>query len=218
MNIFLNYLYPGLIAISEPLAFIVIGFFIGSFRDSNKIIFDKKLIVYSDLLTFISKHPYRSTDISSDKQIVKNELISLLAPVRLLANKTLEDCAREYFDTMEEYISISRSNIEEIRKLGLIAEKIMSITMEMEQLMRNELGRNRIYSPDTIKEHTNGKITQQIEKIVGTSLSQEEVRKILGPDHAHITDEEIDKIREAVLQKVREDSRKKEEKLNTQID
>lgn len=115
-----------------PTATLIIGFMIGMFRDANKMIFDKKLLIYSDIISEISQHRY------IDGKISFRELAKLLAPARLIGGNELQSCIREYYSLVTEYWNLSDPE-EKINK----SAKISITCMEVEQLMRKELGVGR---------------------------------------------------------------------------
>jgi hypothetical protein len=129
-----------------PVIGILIGYILGVLRDSNKIIFDKKVIVYSGIISEISKHGYLD-------HISLNKLIDLLAPARLLSGRRLEEKLRDYYSLVSEFAGYKNLNDE--NKMKEAVNKISTIIMEMEQLMRVELGSNRVYSKKTLIWHIN---------------------------------------------------------------
>ena len=80
----------------------------------------------------------------------RNELIHLFAPARLLASKELEDELRDFYSNIAEYWS--EKNKEQQDKL---LSKTAKNVMEIEQLMRIELGASRIYTRERIEVHAN---------------------------------------------------------------
>lgn len=74
-------------------------------------------------------------------QNYQDEMIRLFAPARLIGNKAVVNELREYFSLVSEYYLI-----EEKKDIDDLGKKISKSVMELEQLMRNDLGHFRILS------------------------------------------------------------------------
>ncbi|HVB19834.1 MAG TPA: hypothetical protein VNF51_00905 [Candidatus Paceibacterota bacterium] len=77
-----------------------------------------------------------------------DELIKLFAPARLLGSDAVINELREYYSLISEYHSIK-----EKRDLDLLTKKISKSIMELEQLMRRDLGNFRALSKSDILWH-----------------------------------------------------------------
>jgi hypothetical protein len=117
------------------------GYMLGISRDKSKTIFDKKLEIYSKVIAELSRHRYITKELDSEG------LINLLAPARLLASVGLEKKIRDYYSDVTSYWE---GNSEEKLRLASI---ISNDCMEVEQLMRKELGAGRIYTHSELEEH-----------------------------------------------------------------
>ena len=71
----------------------------------------------------------------------RDELIKLFAPARLIGGKAVVNELREYFSLVSEY-----HLIEEKKNVDDLIKKISKSVMELEQLMRKDLGHFRILS------------------------------------------------------------------------
>lgn len=71
----------------------------------------------------------------------RDELIKLFAPARLIGSKAVVNELREYFSLISEYHSI-----EERKDIDNLSKKISKSVMELEQLMRKDLGHFRMLS------------------------------------------------------------------------
>ncbi len=159
---------------------LLIGYFLGSSRDNNKIIFNKKLDIYQDIIYHLSSAKYLKLNIDINEQklesLVKDidslqgstqsinslhpinqkfeslkdqisitnyrdELIKLFAPARLIAGEKVVNELRNYFSLISEYHLISGKN-----DITDLSNKISISVMELEQLMREDLGYFRIIS------------------------------------------------------------------------
>ena len=100
-----------IISITPVLIGLLFGYFFGTSRDKGKVIFEKKLLVYSQVLSEIVKHSYSMIKIyegseiksSSSRLEESNKLINLLAPARLLSKKKLENKLRDYYSLVVEF-------------------------------------------------------------------------------------------------------------------
>ncbi|MEN9647207.1 MAG: hypothetical protein RLY57_11 [Candidatus Parcubacteria bacterium] len=131
LNTFWEYLSKGIV----PVASLLIGVAIGMYRDNRKMIFDKKLIIYSDIISETSQHLYM------DGKVNFRELAKLLAPARLISGGELQNCIREYYSLVTEYWNLSDSEEKDNK-----SAQITMVGMEIEQLMRKELGVKRFLS------------------------------------------------------------------------
>lgn len=159
---------------------LIIGYLLGKTRDSNKIIFNKKLEIYFDIIYHLSsaKYLHLNLDISVEKLKIltkeidslqenksikakphsfgdnlqevnrkisllnyRDELIKLFAPARLVGSKAVVDELREYFSLITEYHAI-----EEKKDIDDLSRKISKCVLELEQLMRKDLGNSRLLS------------------------------------------------------------------------
>lgn len=167
---------------------LLIGYILGRNRDNNKVIFNKKLEIYSDIIYHINSVKYLriNLDVSTEKlrALIKkvdnlqenelintlphshinkmeedldkktsllnyrDELIKLFAPARLIGSKEVVEELREYFSLISEYHSS-----EEKDDINNISNKILKSTMELEQLMRKDLGHFRNLSKHRISSH-----------------------------------------------------------------
>lgn len=140
---------------------VYIGYFFGLKKDKQKTFFDKKVEVYSRIISKISEHRYV-------KQEDSDNLISVLAPARFFAEKEISEELREYYSLVSEYKDLV--NIENIRKeikdseeslddykekVVKHSKKISTCIMEIEQLMRKDLGQKRLYTKKEILNHVN---------------------------------------------------------------
>ena len=114
---------------------VYVGYLFGKSRDRSHLIFDKKLDIYSKIVTEISSHNYLRRANLTENNIV---LIELFAPARLIGGKDVVDLLREYFSLNTEYYSA----ISDYAK-DKISNKISECAMELEQLMRDDLGKSR---------------------------------------------------------------------------
>ncbi len=79
----------------------------------------------------------------------KDRLIKLFAPARLLGSKRVVDKLREYYSLVSEFCSAEeKKDIHDD-----FSKKISESAMELEQLMREDLGRFRILSKHEINTH-----------------------------------------------------------------
>lgn len=170
---------------------LLIGYVLGRNRDSSKVLFNKKLEIYSDIVYHISSAKYLqlNLNISTKKlatlineidglqengsikpkthsfvekmeevenkmslQNYRDEMIRLFAPARLIGSKAVVDELREYFSLVCEYYVI-----EEKKDIDGISKKISKSVMELEQLMRKDLGYFRILSKLEIWWHLHNK-------------------------------------------------------------
>lgn len=171
---------------------LLIGYFIGVSRDNNKIVFNKKLDIYSDIIYHLSSAKYLKLNIdieakkleslikemnnlqgssqpiknlhsinqkhetTKDKLFIVNyrdELIKLFAPARLIASEKVVNELRNYFSLISEY-----HLIEEKDDITDLSSKISRSVMELEQLMRKDLGYFRIISRFDIWWHTHERL------------------------------------------------------------
>ncbi len=166
---------------------LLIGYILGKNRDNEKIVFNRKLEIYSDIVYHLNSAKYLklNLDISVEKlkALIKeidslhtnkppepklthsdkleeveekisllnsrDELIKLFAPARLIGSRAVADELREYFSLISEYHSIR-----ELNDVDVLSKKISKSVMELEQLMRKDLGRFRILSKLDIWWHT----------------------------------------------------------------
>lgn len=173
-----------------PLLMLLMGYFLGKNRDNEKTVYEKKLLIYSDIVYHLNSSKYLRLnldvslknlesltnanqnenikvdesseskhhsfaevfeDVNSKVSLLnfKDELIKLFAPARLIGSKAVVDELREYFSLITEYF-----DIKEKKDLDLLNKKISKSVMELEQLMRKDLGRFRIFSKADISWHT----------------------------------------------------------------
>ncbi len=71
----------------------------------------------------------------------KDEMIKLFAPARLIGSKLVIDELREHFSLVFEYYSTKEKN-----DLDALEKRISKNVMELEQLMRKDLGHFRVLS------------------------------------------------------------------------
>lgn len=117
-----------------PIILAILAYILGRFRDNNKQIFDKKLDIYSKIVIEINTHAY---PIYANKTENNNALIKLFAPARLIGSKEVASKLREYFSLVSEYFDL----IDDKAKNNIM-DKISDNAMELEQLMRKDLGKN----------------------------------------------------------------------------
>lgn len=139
----MNIVLQIVVTIATALISTGIGYFFGKYRDRNQMLFNKKLEVYSKIISKISRHDYKS-----DSQL--DDLIDLLAPARFLAEKETVNELREYYTLINDYKSAIGLDI-----IKETADKISLSIMKIEQLMRTELGQERIYDDQVLIEHVN---------------------------------------------------------------
>ena len=142
MNSFLLNLIDFLIKIIPLIVASFIGFLFGTLKDSKNVIFNRKLAIYSQIVSKISKHEYLLPDFDRD------ELIDVFAPARLLGSKKLEFYLREYYALIVEYKNLEDETFKE-KKSNEVSEAAMNI----EQIMREELGTKRLLSKKEISKH-----------------------------------------------------------------
>lgn len=157
-----------------PTITLILGFFLGKWRDNSSVIFNKKLEIYSEIVyelnsaSFLFKNvranfqktsdkinsikstyenqkttkdpaitkklmeqeeSIRDLDYELKKNDIRDSLIKILAPARLLGNKKIVEKVREYFDLVTEF-----------EKGGSVKDQELSgCVMELEQLMRSDL-------------------------------------------------------------------------------
>lgn len=128
-----NYMY---LQIFIPIILAILAYILGRFRDNNKQIFDKKLDIYSNIVIEISRHRYLkfSNQTESDDLLIK-----LFAPARLIGDEDVVDEIREYFSLVSEYFDYTDDKTKK-----QIINKISKSAMDLEQLMRKDLGKKRI--------------------------------------------------------------------------
>ncbi len=166
---------------------LLIGFILGQIRDNNKIIFNRKLEIYSNIISHLSSGKFLrvNLDISREKakSIIseinhfktetasinkyiplneepedlekkvnelnyRDELIGLFSPARLIGDKDVTEELREVFHLVCEFYEHQK----EEGKINL-RDKISQSVMELEQLMRIDLGCSRILSKVDIYHH-----------------------------------------------------------------
>jgi len=147
--------------ILTSIVFLYVGYIFGLKKDKQKTFFDKKVEVYSKIVSYLSEHKYT-------EQEDKDSLISLITPARFFAEKEVSEELREYYSLISEYKDLI--NIENIRKetkdsegslddykekLDKHLKKIAISIMEVEQLMRKDLGQKRLYTKKEILNHIN---------------------------------------------------------------
>ena len=134
MDKYLPYIKPviSLVAVLVP---VYIGYLFGKSRDKSHLIFDKKLGIYSKIVTEISNHNYLRRANLTENSIV---LIELFAPARLIGGEEMITGLREYYSLITEYYDETVSEAK-----TKISNQISECTMELEQLMREDLGKNR---------------------------------------------------------------------------
>jgi hypothetical protein len=167
-------------AVIPPLLTLLFGFWLGKARDSEKVIFNKKLEIYSDIVYHLSSAKYLQLNLHFAEEKLKalvkeldllkegrsvvskehtfdteletvdrklrqldyrDELIKLFAPARLVGSEAVVNELREYYSLMSEY-----HVIEQKKDLDDLTKKISKSVMELEQLMRKDLGRSRLIS------------------------------------------------------------------------
>lgn len=121
-----------------PIILAILAYVLGRFRDNNKQIFDKKLDIYSNIVIEINTHSYSRC---ADRTESCNTLIKLFAPARLIGSKEVVDELREYFSLISEYFDLIDGKVK-----NKIMDKISNSAMELEQLMREDLRKNRYLS------------------------------------------------------------------------
>ena len=114
---------------------VYIGYLLGKSQDKSHLIFDQKLAIYSKIITEVSSHNYLRRGNQTENHIV---LIELFAPARLIGGKDVVTELREYFSLITEYYNAKTSEAK-----TLISNQISECVMELEQLMRKDLGKNR---------------------------------------------------------------------------
>lgn len=145
MDKYLPYIKPviSLVAVLVP---VYIGYLFGKSRDKSHLIFDKKLVIYSKIVTEISSHNYLRRANIMENHIV---LIELFAPARLIGGKEVVKKLREYFSLVSEYYETTT-----LETKNKISNQISEGAMELEQLMRDDLGKNRHLSKVEILLHS----------------------------------------------------------------
>ena len=157
----------------------LISYFLGRKRDNNKTLFNKKLEIYSNIVHYINSHKYFISNLDTsiqkmksltsrvddpkEKNKIQNDIdknlkelinaknildnkvdsIKLFAPARLLGSEAVVNQLREYYSLISDHDSINEEN-------GKIISKCV---MELEQLMREDLGYSRILSKEDIWLH-----------------------------------------------------------------
>jgi hypothetical protein len=142
MQLFLENLIEVSIKIVPLVTASLVGFLFGVLKDSKNIIFNRKLAIYSEIISKINKHEYAITDFD------ETELIDLFAPARLLGSRKLELYLREYYSLVIEYKNIDINSLKEEK-----SDEISEVVMNIEQVMREELGNRRILSGKDILRH-----------------------------------------------------------------
>lgn len=142
MGFFLQNFIELLIQVIPIVVASFVGFLFGVLKDHKNTIFSKKLATYSRIISSINKHEYAIADFD------ETQLIDLFAPARLLGSKKLESYLREYYSLVMEYKNADDFFLKEI-KSNEISETVMNI----EQIMREELGNRRILSGREISNH-----------------------------------------------------------------
>ena len=166
---------------------LLIGYILGKNRDSDKIVFNKKLEIYSDIIYHLSSAKYTRLDLDNSMKKLKaftekvanqhvnefeeskihpviekygemegrvrlinytDELVKLFAPARLIGSREVVDELRVYFSLFSDY-----SNPKDIKDKDVLANKVSESSMELEQLMRKDLGNLRILSNADISWH-----------------------------------------------------------------
>jgi hypothetical protein len=119
-----------------PTILAILAYILGRFRDNNKQIFDKKLEIYSNIVIEISQHRYLKFSNQTESDDL---LIRLFAPVRLIGGDSVVDEILEYFSLVCEYFN----SVDDKTKKQII-NKISKSAMDLEQLMRKDLGKKRV--------------------------------------------------------------------------
>ena len=121
--------------IFSPIVLLVLGYLLGKSRDHNKQIYNKKLEIYSNIVFEINNHNYARV---SDQSTGRSELVKLFSPARLIGGDKVIKELREYFSLVTEFYETTDS-----KKQSEIMDKISISAMELEQLMRKDLGKRR---------------------------------------------------------------------------
>ena len=145
MDKYLPYIKP-LISLFAVLVPVYIGYLFGKSRDKSHLIFNKKLVIYSKIVTEISSHNYLRRTNATKNHIV---LIELFAPARLIGGKEVVKKLREYFSLISGYCNMATPETKD-----KISNQISECAMELEQLMRDDLGKNRHLSKFEILLHS----------------------------------------------------------------
>ncbi|MBI3888387.1 hypothetical protein HY311_01190 [Candidatus Nomurabacteria bacterium] len=142
MHLFWENLIEVSIKIIPILVAALVGFLFGVLKDHKNTIFNKKLAVYSQIISSINKHEYMTENFN------KMDLIDLFAPARLLGSRKLEFYLREYYALVVEYLHIDEISARETK-----SDEISEVVMNIEQIMREELGNRRTLSAKEIFKH-----------------------------------------------------------------
>ncbi len=123
------------------------GYYVGIFRDRKKSSYDLKLKIYSQIIEKISGSFQKEFQSGEDVFII---MTREFASVRLIAEKKLADETRNYFSHRKEWHKYLATDTEEEKKFN----RLVAISaMKIEQLMREELGKKRIFTDDEIEKH-----------------------------------------------------------------
>ena len=84
---------------------LIFGQFLGTSRDNRKTLFERKLEIFSKIISRISNHNYIGKRTSTD-------LVEMFTPVRFFVGKNINNELREYYSFVSEYPSFK--NIEKM--------------------------------------------------------------------------------------------------------
>lgn len=93
--------------------------------------------IYSKIVIEISTHAYATC---ANKTENNDALVKLFAAARLIGGKEFVDELREYFSLVSEYFNL---DLVDDKAKNKIMDKISASAMELEELMRKDLSKNR---------------------------------------------------------------------------
>ena len=132
----------------------LLNHFLENSRTRQRIIIDKKLEIYSEIITKIQTFLQDDGLLLPSSSVFTNfeariRLIRVISRGRLLAGKELEIKLRDYYDVVTKWLEIEKQSKEE-KSVGNLMNQL---ALEIEQLMREELGVKRVLSNYDIKKH-----------------------------------------------------------------
>lgn len=133
----------------------IMNHFLEEKRIKRKSILDKKIEIYSDILTKLNTvFQDEGDNIFTNplfKKTISTRLAKALSRGRLIANKKLEYKLREYYGVAVKWWRYEKNENE--NEKDAIGDKMSGLVIEIEQLMRDELGSGRVLSRCDIKKH-----------------------------------------------------------------
>ena len=132
-----------MIGIIGTLAGVIVGALINHFLEKNRstesVILNKKVEVYSNILVELNTvFQAHETNLALDRrslQKMKSQIAMTLSAGRLLADKQLEKKLRDYHGEATLFWENRKDD-----------DTMANLVIEIEQLMREELGRSRLYN------------------------------------------------------------------------